>query len=121
MSISMKTATDAGNFLNDDKSQGVNGSFFRSDIKRSNFKQMKTINDSYIIYQYNEDDSMIQIRDMIKINDDSDNKNTKGGVCNQVFNIIDDNNNNGELSGANLEESSSSYSKTGNINFKNTQ
>jgi hypothetical protein len=30
----------------------------------------------------------------------------------EVFNIIDDNNNNGELSGANLEESSSSYSKT---------
>ena len=49
MSISMKTATDAGNYLNEEKSQ-VNGSFFKSDIKRSNFKQMKTINDSYIIY-----------------------------------------------------------------------
>lgn len=60
---------------------------------------------------------MIQIRDMIKLNDESDNKNIRS---NKVFNIIDDNHNNGECSGNNLEESSSSYSKTGNINFKHT-
>jgi hypothetical protein len=50
MSISLRTATDAGMFLADDKSNGVNGSFFRSDIKKSHIKQYKTNNDSYIIY-----------------------------------------------------------------------
>lgn len=53
---------------------------------------------------------MIMIRDLIKGDENSDNK-----MYNKVFNIIDDNNNNGEMSGNNLEESSSSYSKSGNI------
>jgi len=41
-----------------------------------------------------------------------------------VFNIIDENNNNGEMTGGNfiLEESNSSYSKTtGTLNFQKTQ
>jgi hypothetical protein len=54
---------------------------------------------------------MIMIRDLIK----GDNENSDNKVYNKIFNIIDDNNNNGELSGNNLEESSSSYSKSGNI------
>ena len=83
LSISLKTATDAGAFLCDDRSNGVNNSFFRSDIKRSHIKQIKTNNDSYILYQ--EDDSMI--KDLMQEERLTINKGNSN-----VFNIIDDNN-----------------------------
>lgn len=51
LSVSLRTATDAGAFMcGEDNGRSINGSFFRSDIKRSQFKQLKTNNDSYIIY-----------------------------------------------------------------------
>ena len=58
LSVSLRTATDAGAFMCGDDGRSINNSFFRSDIKRSHFKQVKTNNDSYIIYQ--EEDSMIR-------------------------------------------------------------
>ena len=52
------------------------------------------------------------IRELMKGEEEKIGANNKN---NNVFNIIDDNNGNGELSGNNLEESDSSYSKSGNI------
>ncbi|CDW71730.1 UNKNOWN [Stylonychia lemnae] len=122
LSISLRTATDAGAFLNEDN----NNSFLRSDNKKSNFKFNSNIQKTHQINQtsmyYQEDDSMIQDKDnQQQYTIEKKDRNYIRNINKEVFNIIDEHNNNGELTGNILEESDSSYSKTGQINFQGTQ
>eukprot|EP00347_Sterkiella_histriomuscorum_P003045 403365802 len=121
LSISLRTATDAGAFQYEDQ----NNSFMQngSDVKRSAFKFQYNTNQTNISHkEYHEDDSVIN--DLVQQNSLDQDRNHIRNMNKDVFNIIDENNNNGEMTGGNfiLEESNSSYSKTtGTLNFQKTQ